>query len=668
MIQLKLKKPHRSILEFPETSLPDFVVVTGVNGAGKTHLLEAIENGSIEVNGLKADRNLVKRYDWTSLVPTFDKTADPLQHRQQLEEATNQAVEHLARHRGGITKWFTQHGIIGGDRLSDVEWLLSVSFEEIKSELLQCARPNRPPIDEGRATRYANSFVEHREQQTKGFLNSIESFGAMSEALTKKHVESGQHPLGLTEEGLAAEMPLFLNPGQSLQFRLAEWFAAYHHSWEFNRYYRYRVTQEGDKTVTYLRDEDFISRYGPKPWEIINEIFAKAGLPYVLNHPSGPSESKFELRLVDPSRSELSIAIEDLSFGERIILSIALMLYQTTSGTRLARIPKLLLLDEVDAPLHPSFTRILLDTLKTTLVDQHGLQIVLTTHSPSTVALAPDDSLYELQRQPRILKSVTRAHAVQILTSGFITVMPTSRIVVVESSFDSITHAKLHESIVEVGAISATPPLSFVPASKVGDDGSNGGSAQVENWAPKLDSVLKEIGFRGLIDRDDGRIAVGVVKVLNRYSIENYLLDPLTIAALLIKDGVIGGFTNCPISDMNVHKLTSLGVEALQRLVDDVVGWLETDHAILTAQCPNRFDVKYLFGSEISMPCWVRDFRGHDLETLCKQTLNPMCDKIKRPIILPARDSLARVLEMQTKCLPSIIPTDLRDIYGALKS
>jgi predicted ATPase len=40
----------KSILDLPPTELPSFTLITGVNGAGKTHLLQAIQAGSVHVD------------------------------------------------------------------------------------------------------------------------------------------------------------------------------------------------------------------------------------------------------------------------------------------------------------------------------------------------------------------------------------------------------------------------------------------------------------------------------------------------------------------------------------------------------------------------------------------------------------------------------------------
>jgi len=51
-MKLKFKEKHLSIDQFSEAMLPDFTILTGVNGSGKSHLLQAIEQAKVEVEGI----------------------------------------------------------------------------------------------------------------------------------------------------------------------------------------------------------------------------------------------------------------------------------------------------------------------------------------------------------------------------------------------------------------------------------------------------------------------------------------------------------------------------------------------------------------------------------------------------------------------------------------
>jgi predicted ATPase len=63
-------------------------------------------------------------------------------------------------------------------------------------------------------------------------------------------------------------------------------------------------------------------------------------------------------------------------------------------------LPRALLLDEIDASLHPSMIRTLLNAVQTAFVDK-GSKVIVATHSPTTVALTPASSLYFVEAGPK---------------------------------------------------------------------------------------------------------------------------------------------------------------------------------------------------------------------------------------------------------------------------
>ena len=66
-MHLELKRPYLSIEEMRGFDLPDFAVLIGRNGVGKTQLLDAIANGSVAVSGLPRPR--IEKYDISSFQP-----------------------------------------------------------------------------------------------------------------------------------------------------------------------------------------------------------------------------------------------------------------------------------------------------------------------------------------------------------------------------------------------------------------------------------------------------------------------------------------------------------------------------------------------------------------------------------------------------------------------
>jgi predicted ATPase len=149
---------------------------------------------------------------------------------------------------------------------------------------------------------------------------------------------------------------------------------------------------------------------------LVNQIVTRAGLPYQLNAPKagGQFDAPFELRLT--SSDGLKIDFGDLSSGEKVLMALGLAAYNSAHDD--VRFPGVLLLDEPDAHLHPSMTRQMLDVLLDVFVRQRGVKVILTTHSPSTVALAPEECLYVMSKiEPRLSKT-TKDGALALLTSG----------------------------------------------------------------------------------------------------------------------------------------------------------------------------------------------------------------------------------------------------------
>jgi len=53
--------------------LPDFTLVTGKNGSGKSHLLQAINTAAIKtdcaINQTQNNQSEIRLFDWTNLIP-----------------------------------------------------------------------------------------------------------------------------------------------------------------------------------------------------------------------------------------------------------------------------------------------------------------------------------------------------------------------------------------------------------------------------------------------------------------------------------------------------------------------------------------------------------------------------------------------------------------------
>jgi energy-coupling factor transporter ATP-binding protein EcfA2 len=398
---------------------------------------------------------------------------------------------------------------------------------------------------------------------------------------------------------------------------------------------------------------------GPAPWEVVNAALAVAGFAYDV---IPPTETKlmdtYELRMRDRI-SGIAIPARDLSSGEQVLLQLVLWLY--TAGKE-GLFPKLLLLDEPDAHLHPSMTTQFLDVVSEVLVNRHGVRVIMTTHSPSTVALAPEGSVFQLERGAlQVLKVEDRAAIVSVLTAGLVTVSRATKFCFVEDEQDVSFYEAVHEILTDHGpskdplALRPAPSIAFVAAS-VGSGRAkvSGGASVVKKWVDKLDAEPLNRTFFGIIDRDAANATQGRVHVIGRYSFENYLLDPLNLYSLLLENGTAPAIQGVQVSSGDEHLLRLQPDAVLQAIADEVVARMEsTEPGLVTTQ---RLNVTYSVGMQIVVPSWVIDFRGHDLLPIAQQAFGGPS------VVTPPR--LLRALR-RTRLLPRELAMLLAAIQAA---
>ncbi|MBF6025112.1 AAA family ATPase [Lysobacter niastensis] len=356
---------------------------------------------------------------------------------------------------------------------------------------------------------------------------------------------------------------------------------------------------------------------GPAPWDLVNEILRVAEFPYQVVSPMTTKWTDvYQLQL--SAQDGKSIRPADLSSGEKMLLGIALWLYNSTHHNRF---PRLFLLDEPDAHLHPSMTRQFLAVLKDVLVERYGVRIILTTHSPSTVALAPPESIFEMVRgTPKIQRSASKQSAIGLLTAGLVTVSEGSKYVLVEDQLDADFYEAVRDILTDYGpsrdpeAIDLDPTLVFLPASRgQGAARVGGGCTVVKQWVSKLDGdVLKEI-FRGVIDRDVSNAPSERIEVIGRYSIENYLLDPFAVYGLLSALDCAPHVPGVALSLGDEHLIRALDAKNLQAIVDTIADKVQGSLDCLAESDLNRRQVVFTSGLSCSYPAWMLDRRGHDL-------------------------------------------------------
>ncbi len=149
------------------------------------------------------------------------------------------------------------------------------------------------------------------------------------------------------------------------------------------------------------------------PWTEINDLFEKLNFNYrfsedyeydIPNLKEEPKLFAFENNQIN--KKEIR-NINDLSDGEKAILKLVISTYDRKEDNA----TKILLLDEYDATLNPSLIKDFYITIQEYYL-QKGIMVLLSTHSPITIAMAPEETkYYEIFRQvdaSPIIKEVSR--------------------------------------------------------------------------------------------------------------------------------------------------------------------------------------------------------------------------------------------------------------------
>lgn len=653
MIFLSFAKPHRSIQTLPPVSLPDFAVITGINGSGKSHLLEAISQGAVKVAGVSTppQEQQIRFFDWTNLVPQPTAPADPIQLRREragyIENLASQFKRFRTDFLDPLAQWNLSHL-----PLADLDRVLTMQEAEYQ-ELWQAAHP-------GQSDSRWSLFAQQRNSLAERCHNLLRSNPPLHNVLREQAKTLGVDVSGLSIEQMDAVIPLTWNPTDIFQQSFSQIFAQWYRAWDENRYNAFANTQYGEHNVV-LTDAEFEQRFGEPPWNFVNKLLDEAHLQFEINNPQGRADTPFEARLRDKI-TDATVSFQDLSSGEKILMSFALCLYNASDTTRYVNYPKLLLFDEVDAPLHPSMTKDLVRVINRILVQDKGVKVILTTHSPATVAFSPDGHLFRLEKHPRQLVLSSREQAIQTLTSGYISVTDNTRFVISEAKQDRLFYTAIVRKLVERGKLGTPPNLVFVQASDK-KDRTGGGRNQVKDWSTKLPQAgLTQI--LGLIDRDTNNIGSTTIKVLPRYSFENYLLDPLLIYAVLMSHGVHLSTYDAGIKDANFYELRNLSEGELQKIAEAVSATVET-HSGQVRLVTGTFSVSYVGDKTLTMPVWLRDFSGHELEAAVRHAFKMA---VGGGGFIITHNDCEDLIDMLTERLPDFIPTDLVEVLRELQT
>ncbi len=390
-MKLTFAQKHLSIEAFNEVNAGDFVVLTGVNGSGKSHLLEAIEQRCVLIDHSNALRIVKFNFE------TFRLENESAYNGQQLAAERQSAWSFFETQvKPNAASWRTNLG------------------DHYRTAVDQCQQTKLP-------------FVKAPESSIGGYKKSVDQFfnnpGIKGNpAAVGVYSLIQQLPYSIDEikqEKFTSMFKPFTAKQDFLPMALGKIIWDYYLKYRNNQLNKFLNATEG-KSIPVMSETEFIETHGEKPWEIINSILKTFNsLEYRVNSPEGTEIfSDFILKLVHTTRTGLEIDFSSLSSGERVLMALVASIYKSSSDNYF---PDALLLDELDASLHPSMMKNMLAVIHNVFLHR-GVKVILVTHSPTTIALCPEDSVYVMNRSglSRIEKK-SRGEALSILTEGFAT-------------------------------------------------------------------------------------------------------------------------------------------------------------------------------------------------------------------------------------------------------
>ena len=379
------RQEYRSIKQLSSPAyLPDFLLLTGSNGSGKTHILEAIKNGSIAV--LIDERQLSP--DDIIMVNFGELSVSGADHYSS-QDAVNACTNTHQR----FNKW----------------------RRNFRAEMPRVARDDEHEAFLGFIERYRNA-------------NDVENERALDAV---KHTVSSEPHVGIDDLNKQHLWKHIFDPATStvdvnfFEQNFARLFAEYQVSLIKQRFYKY-LGENGYDEVPSIDDSTLRQLEQNKPWDFVNEVLETAGFNFRMLPPDFWDVEEFDYNIkLKKNDTGDEVLFSELSTGEKVLFALALVRYKAERRSR--RFPELILLDEPDAPLHPQMTQGLIDVINSVFVEQYQTKVVMTTHAPATVALAPKPSVHAVTTEAEPVRKTVIAQkpkqdALNMLTSGFVAI------------------------------------------------------------------------------------------------------------------------------------------------------------------------------------------------------------------------------------------------------
>ena len=411
-MDIHFRKDYKSIKSQEAiTNLPDFFVLSGKNGSGKTHLLEGVSNGSFMIDNISPENILHFNYlnfyvSENKNHETKDKEEKLLEYRANKETRFNEITQLVITSKidgwGRDTNSFSKNASI----LNIHPLVILMNF--IKEHF--CYRDvfdesmyNKIELEHGGNSAILTKF--HNYKEIMDFIKRFLLGNIMYIETVRIEMLYGLPIEQIQADQIPYDIP-FLK--QELMGDITSWYKKFN-----DKRYEAFIKREEEITIENYKPEELnpltdinfyleVIGYNGYRLEVINKYIEDMGKyqDYTAN-----------LVITDP-KNNITIGFEDLSSGEKILFGLAVFMARNQNISK-----RVLLLDEIDANLHPSIVKEVLNHIKVFCVDNMAMKVIMTTHSPNTVSFAENVCIINKDKTPSV-EEVEHEIATKELSGG----------------------------------------------------------------------------------------------------------------------------------------------------------------------------------------------------------------------------------------------------------